>query len=790
MVGISLNNIPCVDPKEIRDYCVENGLPTSWYGKPNKYVCPLGAEPGYGHLLFEESDYKQLISTTAAYTLRMQSQNGNRKFTGILVAGFPKNLTPGKKNPILMVEITDTRSNALKATNTRYGWRSSPSSTTATNAMTWIAAAEDLWNKNQFSQEFPGLPEDAHGLTLDLEQYDCHGFKVISALEDLLQALGCVLTYDPTIDSYSINYAAGDIEDIVAFATKYRDALIYSDIEYDRNPYFNYPDTVRVLFPVWSEDSATDPRMVYAKDVTLDLSTVFGGSKGGALILQDKQPLRIDSSGTILNQTTIDGRAAAVAATFQDRMSATTCKWPISRAYRGFIGGGEDDGQPGVNFDLIAWMDIGEGPMTAFLRQGIAGTGELYDTASLPTAGLIVTDHNPTMLYENGVAKRAMGLQPAQSRAKQNEGWWDDPTRDVIRLVGSGLGPYMMRTQSLRYGEYAQVSTGGRNDLRGRLYRPWVDAADLSGGGGTPDKVRFCWVLGPDGLASSTYGASIYAAYLMNQDNAAPTSWSIDGLCYIGGANNETLVTGLKYMSHKVDPSVTCIGDLGQKELYNTYCCDGTPTPPPVYTSCGSTAFYIKKDIVVNFDSMGATCTDSLFNYWYTTSQTLSYVGQIGVDGVTCASVLALAQARYDAMYPGSGILTDSCGFIDAINVGVQPWCGSGVIRHVWMSATPVAFPPRASGSLSQVLIAVTWGYGGLDDCFMDVFNVGIHGPFGCGFYTGGGGISCTRHPGGGPRMEINPANTNFISNIFFCTGSLVCSPSPTDFFRINIRNA
>lgn len=200
MVGISLNNIPCVDPKEIRDYCLTQGLPTSWYGKPNKYVCPLGAEPGYGHLLFEESDYKELTRTTTAYTLRMQSQAGNRKFTGILLSGFPRNLTPGKKNPILIVEITDTRSNALKATNTRYSWRDSPSSALVTNEMTWAEVAEDLWGKNQFTQAFPGLPAGVHGGDLTVEQYDCHGFKVISALEDLLTALGCVMAYDPTND--------------------------------------------------------------------------------------------------------------------------------------------------------------------------------------------------------------------------------------------------------------------------------------------------------------------------------------------------------------------------------------------------------------------------------------------------------------------------------------------------------------------------------------------------------------------------------------------------------------
>ena len=593
VVGISLDNFPCVDPKKIAEYCASHGLSTSWYGKPNKYIRPIGAEPGYGHLLFQKSDYDALVRTgTTVYTLRMQSQYASAQFPGIMLAGFPRNLTPGAKDPVLMTEITDTTSNLLKATNTRYTWRDKPSSTTPVNAKTWETAAQDLWEKCQFADPFPGLPANIYGGTLDLEQFDCHGFRAISCLEDLLQALGCVLAYDPTQNTISIQYVAADQEQIIDFATFYRDLLVHDETPYNPTPLFSVPTQVRVLFPVWSEYTEEDPRVMYAKDVSLDLSSgLTGAAPNGTVILQDKQPLRVDSSGAALNQALIDNRAAAIAATYLDRIRTTTCQWPINRVYKGFIAGQNTPGLPGVMFDLVAWFDTGEGPMTAFLRQGIAGTGELYVTSSLPTAGLISTDHNPTMLVDGLGVVRANGIQPSQGRAKQNEGWWDDPTREVVRLVGTGLGSYMMRTQSLRYGEYAQVSTGGRGDLRGRLYRPWDEPG--ANGESADSKLKFFWVYGSvPSPGSST--AKYYVGYPLTSNDIDPRNWGYTASEYLVSANQETLQAGSRYLSRKTDITSEFDGNyngsFGIRRLWAAECCgnDGgslPPYPPPITPS-------------------------------------------------------------------------------------------------------------------------------------------------------------------------------------------------------------
>lgn len=727
MTGVSLNQIPCCDPKAVYDACVEQGLPTDWYGKPNRYACPLGGEPGHGHLLMRKSEYDLLTQTFGAYTLRMQSQYFSTSFPGILLAGFPRNLTPGSPNPVLMFEITDTRSNYVKATNTRYTWRQAPSDAAAVNEKTWEEAAEDLWNHNQFTQAWPGLPVGVHGGDLVVEQFDCHGFKIVSVLEDLLQALGCVIGYDPTSDSYSVQYVAGDEENIVQFARYYRDFLIHDETPYNPAPAFNVPEKVRVLFPVWSDDPATSPYVMYAKDVALDLSAgLTNAQRVGTLILQDKQPLRLDASGSMLNRDLIDDRAQAVADTFLDRLRTTTCQWPISRAYRGFIGGQGAAGLPGLMFDLVVWQDTGEtGPMTMYLRQGIAGTGELYQTSGLPAEGLIETDHNPTVLYQNGAVRRAGGVQPAMSRATQNAGWWSDPARGVTRLVGSDLGPYMMRTQSLRYGEFAQVSTGGRGDLRGRLFRPWSDATQAPAPAAV-DRSGFAYVYGTE---ESTTG--VYPAMLLLQNAVSPFDWpkrAEDGDIYVADANLTGLTPGVRYDVHQAldadGSAVRYTGSHGEGDMWHTMiCCGAEPGPPPPPTICGtqmpSTMSVVLQTPTTARVPPAGDCLTAVSSQ----SAAVTYVGEVGVDGLTCAGVAAAALTTlgWDGVSPYCCPFVDSpCAFY-AVGGGcgnVSPW------THVWMSAAPVTLPQVSGTPDASPCVVVVGMYMDGADCMFRVTTV------------------------------------------------------------------
>lgn len=586
MAGISLDGIPCIDPNEVRDACARDGLPTDWYGLPNRYVCPNGLEPGFGHLLMTKESFGKLQQRpNRKMTLRMQSDWGRKEFPGILFCGTPRQVY-GSTNPALLVPITDSRADAVAAGNFRYSWRSSPSTTSGTNQKTWAEAVTHLWTATQTLGPAPtlaGIP----GQGLVLEQFDGHGFKTANLLEDVLTGIGCVAAYDPDTGRTGVSYLAGASEGVFAFARDYRNLLVFDEGPLTPTPTLLVPAVLRVLFPVWSEDAATSELAVYAKDITLPTGAGGKVRQVGAAVIQDFQPLRIKSDGTILNAADLDARAAAMAQIYMARLGVNSPVLPVSREYRGFIN--DPRCKPGPLFDMVAWYSVGDEARTAVLRAGMQGTGELYAVASLPAAGLITTYHQPTILVENGAVLRAGGAAPTPGRTFQNEGWWQENSPRMTRLIGSGLGGYMMRTQSLRYGDWAVMSAGGKGDLRARLYRPWTVEATVNNTPSnlTADNTGFS---APFQAAEAGY---IYASYLLVQDPIDPTAWLASDVVYLAGANKEALVVCRKYMAHRAKNALgvplTYDGSVGPRPVYHTFCCDGgtvasCPAPPPVPT--------------------------------------------------------------------------------------------------------------------------------------------------------------------------------------------------------------
>ncbi len=565
MVGVSLDEIPCIDPTEVYAACRRAGKPTDWYGLPNRYVDPIGMEPGFGHLLMTKANYS-LLKPGKAMTLRMQSDQGRKEFAGILLCGTPKQVWEGNGNPALLVPITDTRADAVAAGNFRYTWRTSPSQETPENEMTWAEAIAHLWTAAQTMGPVPTIPAPAAALAVVLKQFDGHGFKVASLIEDLLQAIGCVVTYDSALNTYGVSYLAGATEGIFQFARDYLRLLVSDDGPVGGPAVMLVPATLRVLSPVWSEDPETSELAMYAKDITLP--AVTGKVRQvGAAVIQDFQPLRIDSAGTMLNQAGADERAEAMATIYAARLQPNSPVLPVAREYRGFLN--DPRCRPGPLFDMVAWYDVGKGARTFVLRAGLDGTGELYSVSSLPAEGLIDDYHSPTVLTENGAVLRVGGTPPTPGKTFQNEGWWQDaPT--LVRLIGSGLGAYMNRTASLRYGDWAVTATGGKGDLRAKLYRPW----EVSGTGEDLDK--FVTVTGvPETLAW------LYGATLTDMNNFDPYLWTKteDGAVYLHGANKETLDLNRAYLARRSTDEdggpLLYTGSLGELPVYATFCCSG-----------------------------------------------------------------------------------------------------------------------------------------------------------------------------------------------------------------------
>ena len=61
--------IPCTDPEQLRQACIDRDLPNDWYGRPNTFRLSLGREPGSGWILLTKSDLDDL-DLNADHTLR------------------------------------------------------------------------------------------------------------------------------------------------------------------------------------------------------------------------------------------------------------------------------------------------------------------------------------------------------------------------------------------------------------------------------------------------------------------------------------------------------------------------------------------------------------------------------------------------------------------------------------------------------------------------------------------------------------------------------------------------
>ena len=56
----------CLDPVALRDsYAAASPrLPTDWFGKANRYICPLSMAPGSGHILLSKTSLDALDLST------------------------------------------------------------------------------------------------------------------------------------------------------------------------------------------------------------------------------------------------------------------------------------------------------------------------------------------------------------------------------------------------------------------------------------------------------------------------------------------------------------------------------------------------------------------------------------------------------------------------------------------------------------------------------------------------------------------------------------------------------
>lgn len=559
MAGFAeLNGLPCEDANELAAWCrrCSPTLPTDWLPEANRYICPVGFTPGVGGAIVRKSILDK-IDLTKKLTFRLGDDTGrNRLFPNFRATGNPRCINPGTHDPAFLVRLADRRIDLLAATARRFQWRWGPTDPDPVHGTdtgdSWAAVVEDVWDQLGIADDFPGLPTAVpSGSAAAVDRLDLHGFRAADALEDVLAAVGCGLTYDPIEDEYDFVYfpAAGD-----AALTVFGDAR--ADLAYDESPYVPakpspVPAYVGVVFPVWPASRfGHQPRRVYVVKVASSGVTFPGGTEvTGVVYLQDFMVARVDQRFNVLNASVLATRASQVARIFYDRLSATAPQWPIKRIYTGIVD--HDDAKPGGSFDVVGWS-VGEGgPQTYMARSALVAVAELY--AGTVTTG-IKSNLSPTPLLDSdGVARRAGGLPAEVERERSTWGWGFDVSGTP--LSGAGLGPLYRRGSALRQGDWASIGTGGRTDQRGRLWRNWEDL-------GPDDMTRAIRIKGPaDPDADDRYPCRIL------QQVGLPAEWPEEEWAWAIGMAGETLEQDVEYLAH----AGTDLFD--GKITWATFCC-------------------------------------------------------------------------------------------------------------------------------------------------------------------------------------------------------------------------
>lgn len=404
---VTLDSIVCYDPRKFANECQQSDppLPTDWYRKVNTYVNVVGMTPGSGAVLVRQEDLNKLLQIpNTKRTLKF----GDVTLRNIRIVGNPRSLTSGAVGDgkaIYLVELTDRKIDAEGVTVSRYNWRyPNPTSSYDTNSLrsgvawTWTQLIEDLWNQVGCLGTYPGLPS-AISSTLATDtpvQIDCHGFRVADALEDVLALNGMAVCYDPVNDKFTIEYLADSGNAYKAFHQRWKSRQLWND-ERIQGSADNIPAYGRVLFPVWSEETGGDNRRVYAVDVASGLT---GTTENSYCLIQDYIPCRVNSSASVQNTSDLVARAAVAAKVFFDRFKPSTAQDAVNIAYGGWYNDPALLGSP--TLDAVAWMDVGDGPVTSVFRCARSGVLPLFDfgASSPQTSGTMLTTLNGTELRQ------------------------------------------------------------------------------------------------------------------------------------------------------------------------------------------------------------------------------------------------------------------------------------------------------------------------------------------------------------------------------------------------------
>lgn len=318
-MSILYADVPATDPNPVRQACQEQGLPTDWYGRTNFFRVPTGRGPGTGAVLLTGDDLDD-IDLTTDHTLTFLDDQGNSRTLQKITLLKARCLTPGYAGDgraTFLCDLADRRwflskipvdkaYNVSSADGTSY----LTSSTNGGSAWTWQTLVQDLYTTLGLGAA-PALP---YTYTANPENLKFFAGFAWEALNQVLDALGCTIKYDPVADTFSVlklgdTAAAAAVAGAALLAQLDRAADKTWDAYWQEPNRGKLPEKVRVTFP--RRPQPTDGTSTfYTVDVTL--AAAEGVQAGTYEQLHDG--LTAVGSGTPTNAAALSTRASEVAA--------------------------------------------------------------------------------------------------------------------------------------------------------------------------------------------------------------------------------------------------------------------------------------------------------------------------------------------------------------------------------------------------------------------------------------------------------------------------------------------
>lgn len=376
----TINGREVIDPKKLIEYFTQRGLPVGqWWGKANRFICPVGPAPGVGYVLVRKAVLDKLDFTGFNNSLQFtESRSVNIEHLAIISP--PEAVTgaaEAEADTVYLVELHDKRAfakygqvnSAYNVMHPGYANRSYFKRTLKNNQTpwTWQTLIDDLASKIPIMGG--GIDTSAVSLPTTLpEGYDFQGCSAWDALIQVAHDIQCVPDLDIT-GTFRLLYEATETMPVSLQTLLSTNAVRIQDQALtDKRPLS--PEKVAVYFirrdhafQLSSDLFEATPktyqrnRSFYEIIKTIHLAGSETARKitGCTVVVHDSLQARYTSAGVLENLTELDARAQEIAERLRSRYDNRI----DHRIYTGVI--------PFFHVSSLAatsWYDIGKGVYT------------------------------------------------------------------------------------------------------------------------------------------------------------------------------------------------------------------------------------------------------------------------------------------------------------------------------------------------------------------------------------------------------------------------------------------